>query len=182
MADVTPAKNNLQQEEVDFKSALSEQLMTKIAGSVNFINDKQMCVYDFKFFGKFKSLGLGGGEDGAMIAPFDLEICAIAFRLRDCGSVGTTTVDLHKISSAGADSGSIFTDKIIVSHDETNERGFYTNFISSTSNAVTQAGSQMPTMTSGNREIAAGESIRLDIDGNATNAQDLIVTIFYRPR
>ena len=40
----------------------------------------------------------------------------------------------------------------------------------------------MPTMTSGNREIAAGESIRLDIDGNATNAQDLIVTIFYRPR
>ena len=180
MADVTPAKNNLQQEEVDFKSALSEQLMTKIAGSVNFINDKQMCVYDFKFFGKFKTIA--GGEDGAMIAPFDLEICAIAFRLRDCGSVGNTTVDLHKLSAAGADSGTIFTDKIIIAHDETNERGFYTNFISSTSNAVTQAASQMPTMTSGNREIAAGESIRLDIDGNATDAQDLIVTIFYRPR
>ena len=180
MTDVTPAKSNLQQEEVDFKSALSEQLMTKVAGSVNFINDKQMCVYDFKFFGKFKTIS--GGEDGAMVAPFDLEICAISFRLRDCGSLSNTTIDLHKISSAGADSGSIFTNKIIVAHDETNEKGFFSNFISSASNAVTQAGSQMPTMTSGNREISAGESIRLDIDGNATDAQDLIVTIFYRPR
>lgn len=181
MADVTPVKNNIQQEEVDYKSSLSEQLMTKISSSINFINDKQLCVYDFKFFGKFKSLGLGGGEDGSLTAPFDLEVCAIAFRLRDCGSLGTTTVDLHKVSHLGADTGSKFTNKIIVAHDETNERGFFTNFIASTSNAVTQAASQMPTMTDSNRLVTAGESLRIDIDGNATDAQDLIVTIFYRP-
>ena len=180
MAEVTPAKNNLHQEEVDYKSALSEQLMTKMAGSINFINDKQMCTYDFKFFGKFKAIS--GGEDGAMVMPFDIEICAISFRLRDCGSSGNTTVDLHKISTAGVDSGSIFTNKIIIAHNETNEKGFMTNFLTSTSNDVDQTASQLPTMTSSNRLVNAGESIRLDIDGNATDAQDLVVYIYYRPR
>tara|TARA_Y100001937_G_scaffold20844_1_gene29220 strand:+ start:647 stop:1189 length:543 start_codon:yes stop_codon:yes gene_type:complete len=180
MAEVTPAKNNLHQEEVDYKSALSEQLMTKMAGSINFINDKQMCVYSFAFLGPFHKIS--GGEDGAHIAPFDLEICAVAFRLRDCGSANNTTVDLHKINSSGVDQGTIFTNKIIVAHNETDGKGFYTNFIDSTSNDVSQAASQLPTMTSSNRLISAGESLRLDIDGNATAAKDLVVYIYYRPR
>ena len=181
--EVTPAKNNLYNEEVNYKSGLSEQLMTKIAGSINFINDKQMCVYDFKFFGPFKSLGLGGGEDGAMVLPFNIEICAIGIRLRDCGSSGNTTVDLHLIDANGTDQGSLFNNKIIIAHNESNEKGFYTNFIDSTTNDVDQAASQLPTITpSSNRNVDAGKSLRLDVDGNATDARDLIVTLFYRPR
>tara|TARA_Y100001937_G_scaffold13127_1_gene17129 strand:+ start:1171 stop:1713 length:543 start_codon:yes stop_codon:yes gene_type:complete len=179
MAEITPAKNNIFVEETDFRSAVSEQLLQKVGGSINFINDKQMCTYDFKFFGKFRAIS--GGEDGAMVMPFNIEICAISFRLRDCGSSGNTTVDLHKISTAGADSGSIFTNKIIIAHNETNEKGFMTNFVASTSNNVDQSASQLPTMTDSNRLVNAGESIRLDIDGNATDAQDLVVYIYYRP-
>ena len=176
MVDVTPAKNNLQTEEVDFKSALSEQLMTKIAGSVNFINDKQMCVYDFKFFGPFQQIS--GGEDGAMIAPFNLEICALAFRLRDCGSSGNSSVDLHLINTAGVDQGTIFSTGIVVAHNETDGKGFYKNYIAGTENAMTH--NSMPSFT--DRNVDAGESLRLDVTGNATDAKDLIVTLFYRPR
>jgi len=177
---VTPAKQDFFTEEVDYKSALSEQLMTKIATNVQFIHDRQMSVYDFRFMGPFHKIS--GGEDGLHIAPFNLEICAISFTLRDCGSSGTTTVDLHKVNSSGADQGSIFTNKIIVAHNEANQSGFFVNFIESTNNNVVQGASQMPTMTDSNREINAGESIRIDIDGNATGAKDLVVYVYYRPR
>lgn len=180
MAEITPAKNNIFEEETDYKSAVSEQLLQKMGGSINFINDKQMCIYDFKFLGPF--FGINGGEDSALPMPFDIEICAISFRLRDCGSSGNTTIDLHKISTAGVDSGSIFTNKIIVAFNETNEKGFFTNFIASTSNSVDQSASQMPTMSDSNRLLSAGESLRIDIDGNAVGARDLGVFIYYRPR
>ena len=180
MADVTPAKNNLQTEEVDFKSALSEQLFTKIAGSVNFINDKQMCVYDFKFLGGFSALS--GGEDGAMVAPFDLEICALTWRLRDCGSASATNVDLHKIDSSGVDQGSLFGlfSHLTIAHNETDQKGFYRNFIDGTSNSMSH--NTAPTMTDENRLISAGESLRIDLISAATDAKDLVVTLFYRPR
>ena len=180
MAEITPAKNNIFEEETDYKSAVSEQLLQKMGGSINFINDKQMCIYDFKFLGPFYAISCG--EDSALPMPFDIEICAISFRLRDCGSSGKTTIDLHKISTAGADSGSIFTNKIIVAFNETNEKGFFTNFIASTSNNVDQSASQMPTMSDSNRLLSAGESLRIDIDGNAVGARDLGVFIYYRPR
>tara|TARA_Y100000401_G_C8324043_1_gene227075 strand:+ start:473 stop:1015 length:543 start_codon:yes stop_codon:yes gene_type:complete len=180
MAEVTPAKNNLQQEEVDFKSALSEQLMTKMAGSINFINDRQMCVFDFKFFGPFKALS--GGEDGCLMAPFDLEICAIAFKLRQCGTGGNTEVDMHKLTTAGVDAGTVFSTTIKCAHNEINEKTFYTNFIDSSKNDVDQAASHLPIMSDANRLVDAGENLRLDIVSNATDAFDLQVTVFYRPR
>tara|TARA_R100001163_G_C5040862_1_gene179029 strand:- start:588 stop:1130 length:543 start_codon:yes stop_codon:yes gene_type:complete len=180
MAKVTATKTDLFTEELDFRSAVSEQLLTKIGSNIQFIHDRQMCVYDFKFLGPFHAIS--GGEDSALPFPFNVEICSIAFRLRDCGSSGNTTIDLHKISSAGSDSGSIFTNKIIVAHNENNEAGFFVNFIESTNNNVAQAASQMPTMSDANRNIDAGESIRLDIDGVATAAKDLAVYVYYRPR
>ena len=173
MAKVTATKTDLFTEELDFRSAVSEQLLTKIGSNIQFIHDRQMCVYDFKFLGPFHAIS--GGEDSALPFPFNVEICSIAFRLRDCGSSGNTTIDLHKISSAGSDSGSIFTNK-------NNEAGFFVNFIESTNNNVAQAASQMPTMSDANRNIDAGESIRLDIDGVATAAKDLAVYVYYRPR
>jgi hypothetical protein len=180
MAKVTPAKQDFYTEELDYRSAVSEQLLTKIGSNVQFIHDRQMCVYDFKFLGPFHTIS--GGEDSALPFPFDVEICAVSFRLRDCGSSGNTTIDLHKISTSGSDSGSIFTNKIIVAHNENNEKGFFVNFIESTNNDVDQAASQLPTMSSANRNIDAGESIRLDIDGAATDAKDLAVYVYYRPR
>lgn len=180
MAKVTATKTDIFTEELDFRSAVSEQLLTKIGSNIQFIHDRQMMVFDFRFLGPFQSIA--NGEDSALPLPFNIEICAISFRLRDCGSSGNTTVDMHKISSSGSDTGSIFTNKIVVAHNENNEAGFFVNFIESTNNNVVQAASQMPTMSDANRNIDAGESIRVDIDSNATAAKDLAVYIYYRPR
>ena len=176
--ELSPEKLNIYQEETDFKSAVSEQLLSKIGASINFINDRQMSVYDFKFLGPFHSIS--GGEDSALPMVFDAEICAIAFRLRDCGSSGFTEVDLHKISSSGSDSGSLLSTKIKVGHADSNEAGFFKNFIAGTSNDTSVY--SMVDMSDANRLLSAGESIRLDIDSAATDARDLAVYVYYRPR
>ena len=180
MADVTPSKNNLQQEEVDFKSALSEQLMTKIAGSVNFINDRQFCTFKFDFLGKFKVIS--GGEDGAVIMPMDVEICAISFRLRDTGSAGSTSFNLRRVNTDGSQTTlfDLFSSTAIPA-TETNEKGFYRNYITGTYSLPGGLTTSFP-ISDANRLIDAGQGIRIDLIENATDAQDLSITIFYRPR
>ena len=179
-SEITPAKNNIFVEETDFKSAISEQLLQKLGGSINFINDKQFSVFDFRFLGNLRPIATG--EDGAYIAINNFEIVGIAFRCRDCGSSGVTEIDLHKIGTDGTDAGSILTNKIKISSSENNEAGFFTNFVDNTSNNAQNAASQMPTMTDSNRNIDAGESIRIDIDAAAAAVKDLIVLVYYRPR
>lgn len=178
--ELTAARNNIYQEETDYKSAISEQLLSKIGASINFINNNNFLIYDFKFLGPFKPLD--GGEDSAVPMISDIEIVGISFRLRDCGTSGNTTIDLHKINTSGTDAGSIFTNKIIVNADETNQKGFFVNFIANTNNDVDESASQLPTMSDANRNIDAGESLRVDIDGVAEDARDLGLFIHYRPR
>ena len=183
MAEVTPAKQNIQQEEVDFKSAVSEQLLTKIAASINFINNKQFCTFKFDFMGPFKPLS--GGEDGRLVFPFDAEICCLATSLRETGTDSVTTIDLHKINTSGVDQGSIFQSfhTYNIPSLATNEKGFFRNYIDGTS--VFPAGTFGGTrgdMPDANRLFSAGESLRVDVVSSADGAKDLSVTVFYRPR
>ncbi len=180
MAKLTATKNDIYQEDVDYKSAVSEFMLSKIGQSINFINDKQMCVYDFKFLGKFYKIS--GGEDGAMVLPFDIEICGISWRLRSCGDSGTTILDLHKVNSSGVDQGSLLTYGWYIPHNELDNAGFFKNYISGTSNDMAETGNIMPIIPDADRLLSAGESLRIDVEGNATNAQDLAIHLFYRPR
>jgi len=183
MADVTPAKQNIQQEEVDFKSAVSEQMLTKVAGSVNFVNDKQMCTFKFDFLGPFKPIS--GSEDGRITFINDVEICGFSTSLRDTGSSGVTKIDLHKINAAGADQGSIFQlfHTYEIPSSNTNEAGFFRNFIDGTSAFPTGTFSgTRGDIPDANRLFNAGETLTVDLVTNATDAKDLSVTVFYRPR
>lgn len=177
---VTPAKQDFYTEEVDYRSALSEQLMTKLASNVQFVHDRQLCIYDFKFNGKFRALL--GGEDGRIPLITDIDIVGLAWSAREWGNSGNTQLDLHKINSSGTDQGSLLSSNWIIAHNETDERGFYKNFVDSTENAHSQAASNMPNISSANLELDAGESLRLDIVSNASDARDLSVYVYYRPR
>ena len=180
MAKITPAKQDFYQEEVDYRSAVSEQLLTKIASNVQFVHDKQMCIYDFRFNGPYGKLS--GGEDGGIPLIVDIEIVGLAWRARQWGTSGTTQLDLHKINSSGSDQGSLLSSNWIIAHNEVDQKGFMKNFVDSTENAHAQAASNMPNISSSNLLLSAGESLRLDIQSNATNANDLAVFIYYRPR
>ena len=186
MAEVTPSKQNIQQEEVNFKSAVSEQLSSKISASINFINNKQFCTFKFDFLGPFEPLGLGGGEDGRLVFPFDAEICCLATSLRETGSSGATVIDLHKINTSGADQGSIFQSfhtYSIPGGFGGNEKGFFRNYIDGTSVFPTgSTGGTRGDMPDANRLFSAGEVLRVDVSSAADGARDLSVTVFYRPR
>lgn len=177
---VTPVKQDFYTEEVDYRSALSEQLMTKLASNVQFVHDRQMCIYDFRFNGPYAKLN--GGEDGRIPLIVDIEIVGLAWSARQWGTSGTTQLDLHKINSSGADQGSLLSSNWIIAHNETDQRGFYKNFVDSTENAHSQAASNMPNISSANLNLSAGESLRLDIESNAAGANDLAVYVYYRPR
>ena len=185
MAEVTPAKQNIQQEEVDYKSSVSEQLLTKIAASINFINNKQFCTFKFDFLGPFEPLGLGGGEDGRLVFPFDAEICCLATSLRDTGSSGATVIDLHKINTSGVDQGSIFQGfhTYSIPSGATSGKGFFRNYIDGTSVFPSGTfGGTRGDMLDADRLFSAGEVLRVDVVSNADGARDLSVTVFYRPR
>jgi hypothetical protein len=178
MTDITAARANIQTEETDYNSAVSESVLQKVGGSINFINDRQNKAYDFKFLGPFRPIS--GGEDGVRSVVFDIQIVAISGYIRLSGSSGTTTVDLHSITGS-TDNGSILDTKLSITSAATDGIAFYTNYLDASSSGGT--GITLPTFAAAtNRNLSQGDALRIDLDDNATSAYDLSINIHYRPR
>ena len=91
MSDITPARENVDEELAKFQSALSEAFFFLLGGSINFINDNQRIPYMFEFAGPFGPLN--GGEGGVLTLTNNQEVVGISGRLRETGSSGSTTID-----------------------------------------------------------------------------------------
>ena len=175
MADITPALKNIDQNETKYGASVSENTMTKVGGSINFLNTYWYHSYTFNFLGPFHSIQ--GAEDGLMIIPFDAEIAAITGRCRVYGTSGNTVLDIHKVSGS-TDSGTVLSTKITLSNAVTDGQGFGSNFITSTS--ATATGVTLPVFSS--RNFDAFQGLRLDIDSNAAGARDLTLNVWFRAR
>lgn len=175
MADISPSLKNIDQNETKYGASVSENTMTKIGGSINFLNTYWYHSYTFNFLGPFHQIS--GGEDGVMIFPFDAEVVAVTGRCRDYGTSGNTVLDLHKITNA-TDNGTVLTTKITLTNAVSNGFVWGTNYITNASNSTT--GVTLPVFS--NTDFNAFQGLRLDIDSNATNAEDLTVNIWFRAR
>ena len=56
MADITPALKNIDQNETKYGASVSENTMTKIGGSINFLNTYWYHSYTFNFLGPFHAI------------------------------------------------------------------------------------------------------------------------------
>ena len=173
---LTPTRHDFYQEEVDYRSALSEALFTKMGQGQQFITEKQLLHHELKYLGPY--VAISGGEDGALLPIFDYEIVGMSFRNRISGTLGDTEIDIHKINTNGTDAGSILSATAKINHADTDQFGHYTNLLDSTSNIG--GNSQAPTFNT--TQFSAGEALRIDLVANATGAEDLVVCIWYRPR
>ena len=173
---LTPTRHDFYQEETDYRSALSEALLTKIGEGQQFITEKQLLHHEMKYLGGYRPIS--GGEDGVLLPIFNYEIVGMSFRNRISGTSGNTEIDIHKINTSGADAGSILSTTALINHADTDGFGNYTNLLDSTSNVATN--SRLPVFSS--TEFSAGESLRVDLVSNATAAKDLVVCIWYRAR
>ena len=172
MADITPVKSNILNEEADYRSALSESFFNKLGGSINFINDKQSSVHMFTYLGPFKT---GEGNDGGIVFTNDCSIVAVSGYIRDSGSSGSTVVDIHRVTSAG-DQGTILSTKLTIPSTVT-AVPWGKNFVYVTEQA---SGTTLPVAST--TDFNAFDFLRIDIDSVAVAARDLIINLWYRPR
>ena len=171
--DVTSARDNLKQGEIKFGASISEATMTKIAGGINFVNTRQAQVHVFNFHGPFKALN--GGEDGSLIVPTNFSLHSVTGFIRVSGSLSSTIIDIHRVTSAG-DQGSIFSTPLTIP-SSVSAVPFGKNFQDNTEQA---SGTTLPVASV--TDFNAFDMLRVDIQSNAVGALDLTLNIWYRPR
>lgn len=174
MTDAIAVKKNVQLEEIDFRSPISEATWTKIAGAINFINNFQNKAFDFKFLGPFKPLSIA--EDGSKTELFNYEIIGISGMLFNRGTAGTTELDIETYTS-GVNNGSILSTTLSITSGAGVSQ-FYLDLL--TPNSDASAGVTLPVFSS--TLLNAGDAIAPKLISNATNAVNLITNIHYRPR
>ena len=180
---VTGERVDIYQEEVDYRSALSENLMTKLAKGVNFINDNQLSTFNFRFLGNFACLS--GGEDVLLVLPFAITIVGYSGHLRLVPTSSILSIDVHKVNSSGVDQGSIMENSVQINTSASNGVMWYKNQLAGTENnpvGVLGGASSESLPTVDTTSFAAGEGIRIDLDSvSSQNCEDLSFNVWYRP-
>lgn len=174
MAEVTPSREIILEEETDFRSPVSEAVAQKQAATSNFISKYQTKAFSYKFLGYFRALSLP--EDGGRGLIFNAEIVGLSGILLNRGSSGTTEVDI-RYYRAGVDQGSILSTTLQIQngagvaqfHTETEDAS------SSNTNV-----SQMPVLSVTN--LDQGDYLVAKLSSNAVDAQNLTLDVHYRPR
>ena len=180
MAEITPARlvDGIQSEEVDFRSPISENTWTRVGGSINFINERQVDTHQWVLNGRYQLFDIVQGPDGILPVLFDMEIVGYSIYSDVSGSSGTTTLDIHKLSAGGTDDGSIFNVNPAV--DSTSANGSY-----SLIRLDPAADLQLPTGhtkgTFNTTQFVAGEALRFDLDGSMENGRNISFQLLFRP-
>ena len=179
MADVTPARSNLLVEEVSYRSAVSEALLTKTGGAVNFINDRQHLLYQFNINGPYTAGGGQTGIDGGFGCLFDIEITGMMVFSLVAGSGGTTAMDIHRFTSSGTDTGTIFSTPPSITSAAGNNAYAIRDLV--TPQDFTATGITLPSFNV--TDLDAGDFLRFDLDTAMTgDPENCGLVLYYRPR
>ena len=178
MAQISDARANIQEQDVQFRSSVSEAVGNKLGGSINFINNRQNDKHSWNLNGPY-SLGTGSiGVDGVFPCLFDMAITGFAYYNNETGGVGTTTIDIHRLDPFGTDSGSIFSTLPSVDTTAANN----TTTIYDVLNSNTIANPTGHTLAVLNQTaFAAGHVLRLDLDSAMNSANNFQFVIYFRP-
>lgn len=175
MADVPGRRDKLQEEEVDFKSGLSEQLFTKLAENQNFVFSRNMKTKEFQFNGPYR-LGLGFPEfDGAFFVAQPMQIQFISGHNLRSGSSGTSTLDLRWFNN-GVDQGSFLSTKPSFDFNSPDDAYFIQDVVTP-STIYTGTGITVPVAS--RTTFPAGSLILCKLDAAMAGAEGLTLSIDY---
>tara|TARA_R110002020_G_scaffold89116_1_gene218095 strand:- start:56 stop:583 length:528 start_codon:yes stop_codon:yes gene_type:complete len=175
MTDITGARKNLQIQELQTESGVSEATFQKLGSSVNFVNNFQNKAFEYKFMGPFRAIS--GGEDGVRSLIFNAEIVGLSGYIRQSGTSGTTSIDIHSITGS-TDNGTVLSTPLSITSSTADGIVFFTELLTPNSSGGT--GITLPVFST--TDFSAGQGFRVDLTGNASDALDLTLTIHYRPR
>lgn len=176
--EITPQRQNIFQEEIDYRSGGTERTFSKIGASMNFINERQIREKKFALNGNY-SIGEGdSGIDGLLVFMFDAELVGLAMSNVTAGSSGTTTLDVHWYSSPGTDEGSIFTTRPAIDSNAPDGAYLAKNLI----DGNTESGTGLTLPVFSKTEFSQFDALRLDLDSAMEEPQDCDLILYYRPR
>ena len=178
MADVSPARRNVQSEEVRYRSSVSEATFTNMGGSINFINDRQYDTHGFYLNGGYAKAAGVDGLDGFFVCQFDMEIVGISFFNSVAGTSGTTEFDLTWLDGSESVQGSIFSLQPAIDSTAGNNAYGAINLVDVTSSSGT--GITLPTLSK--TEFNQFNAIRFDISQAMLDAENCGINIHFRPR
>jgi hypothetical protein len=179
MVDVADLKKNIQVESVQYRSSISESTGFALAGSINFINNRQYDTHQFNFNGRY-SLGVSVlGADGVFPILFNMEIVGFSMFTRKSGTSGTTEIDLQWFDGANSNQGSIFTTKPSIDSTSSDNSYLIKNILTNT-DVILPTGATSPVFSK--TEFDAGDAVLCRIDSAMSDAEGLHVLVHFRPR
>lgn len=104
MADITAERKMIQQEETKPQAAVTESVLSRVGGGINFINTKHYYIKEFVFNGRYNVIVPNLSVDGTFTYPWAFEIVDVFVKIGGTnGSGGTSEVDLKwKPETSGA--------------------------------------------------------------------------------
>ena len=177
MAEITPKRSTIQNEDVAFRRGVSESILGKIGAQNNFINSFQTDIKEWKLNGSYGVASQTTFYDGVASFFFNSEIVGVFFYNGRAGTSGVTTLDIKWLDTNGALQGSIFSVAPQINTSASNETIGFRNL--QTNVDVSPTGVTLPTFAK--TTFLQGESIFLDLTTSMVSAQNCGITIFYRP-
>lgn len=116
MADVVEERINIQDEETDFESAVSEGTLQRISAAINFINKRQTDQLAFKFLNELGTFTIDlSFVDGAMAISHDAEIVGYTMWISQFGSgTGSLDIDILRLQNSGDAGTTIFSTRPVL--------------------------------------------------------------------
>jgi hypothetical protein len=110
MTDIAPERRLIQQEETRPQAAVTESVMSRVGGGINFINLKHFYLKEFCANGEYNIVNMPElGVDGFFTYPFNFEIADLVVMLgQGLGTAGVTEIDLKWRPESGGTWQSIF--------------------------------------------------------------------------
>lgn len=180
MAELTPARTNIREEETRFRAPTSESVFTRVGQGINFINTRQYDSHAFHLNGPYSTFGTAQGPDGVFPVLVDIEIFGYLLYQGNAGLSGNTVIDIHRLSSGGSvDNGTIFSTKPEISTAAADGTYAFIDVINSVDLALPAGHTKAIFSVT---EFDAGDALRLDIDSAMTGALNLNFQLLFRPR
>lgn len=177
---VNPERIDIQQPEVSRGRPVSESTFSRMAATVNFINERQHMIYPFNFNGLYSLLTGFEGVDGAMPLLFNLRVIGLTIYNRKAGTSGNTTIDILRQTESGGAGSSIFTVKpslAVASGDNA-----YLIYDSQSDSVVKGPASGATAPEFNNINFDAGDVLRVKLDSAMSGAEDCGIILHYIPR
>lgn len=175
MPVVADARNNIYQEEVVYKAAVSEAVGSKIAGAINFINNKQNKHFDMGVTGGFSVLTVPYTDIGAQeVFETASEITNVFVKYGVAGTASTSELDIEWAADNSGTWASIFSTTPKVGNAASDNNVFDANSVCTLPASCTR-----PVLSK--TTFAAGDKIRCNIVTAATDADTMVLKIHFRP-